>query len=159
MNYGRTKNGPPVKKPNDKMKRPGNDNGTRHGLASVRLPIGWQSDWSKEYRTIRNFYFGTAKKTGQIKFNPLLDMVLKKIAYFSIKLECAMVYMEDRDDTAVHFSEALDHYASSFKRLVDQFLKYTEAVPRPKGKDKPPRVMTDEEINKEIKRMEHNINS
>jgi hypothetical protein len=166
VNYGRGKNTKPIKKPNPKMARPDNTNGMTHGLMSIKMPPGWESDWVKEYRNIKNYYFGTKKKPGVIpkkEQSPIYDMVFKKLAYYSVKMDCAMVYMADKDilldEEGWNFQEALNTYTNMFKKMLDQFMRYTHKLPpaRDKHAEKDPKDMGDSQIDEELKRLTRQV--
>jgi len=121
----------------------------KHGAMSVKLPKGWEKDWIKQYRALKRYYQEEVLKNK----NPIFDMIFKKIAYFSVKVDCAMAYMES-DICPENFVENLQHLAMSFLRQVDQLLKYTQPLPKAKKALKPLGEMTDEEIRAEIERVE-----
>lgn len=132
------------------MGTPKNTYAITHGATVVKLPAGWEKDWVKEYRALKRYYQEEILKN----HNPIFDMIFKKIAYFSIKTDCAMAFMEN-DVCPNNFVENLQHLSGSFIRAVDQLLRYTMPVPRPMGKLRKPIVdMTDEEIRLEIARVE-----
>jgi len=125
-------------------------------IKDIQLPQGWEKDWVREYRKLKAYYKQETLKNN----NPLFDMIFKKIAYYSVKLDCAMCYME-QDICPPNFIKDLNTLSNGFMRQIDQLLKYTMPIPKDsnyyrnlKKKVKPIGEMTDDEILEEIKRVE-----